>query len=81
MELVDEEIQSLVPGQGECFVGVDASLRVPNRTGMRSTEKLVRRMGIGILQTSSDYHREKFGGSGENVWSSDWKHRVSAGLA
>ena len=36
---------------------------VPNRTGMRSTEKLVRGMGILILPTSGDYLLDKFGGS------------------
>jgi predicted RNase H-like nuclease len=50
-------------GDGECLVGIDASLTVPNRSGMRDTERSVRRMGINILPTSKEYLDEKFGGS------------------
>jgi predicted RNase H-like nuclease len=63
----DDEILSLVlslVGEKEdCFVGIDASLRVPNQTGMRATEKRVRHMGINILPTSKSYLMDMFGGS------------------
>ena len=41
----DEEILAVIGGEDDCLVGIDASLMVPNQTGMRSTEKLV--MGPG----------------------------------
>jgi predicted RNase H-like nuclease len=65
IELVtgDEEILAMIGEEVDCLVGIDASLTVPNQTGMRSTEKLVRAMGIQILPTSRIYLREKFGGS------------------
>ena len=64
----DEEVLALVPEGDDCLIGIDASLRVPNDTGMRSTEKLVRRMGINILPTSKSYLNKKFGGSrGERI--------------
>lgn len=59
----DEEILAFIEGEGDCLVGIDASLTIPNHSGMRSTEKLVRRMGINILPTSKEYLTEKFGGS------------------
>jgi predicted RNase H-like nuclease len=59
----DEEILALIEREGDCLVGIDASLTVPNRSGMRCTEKLVRQMGINILPTSKYYLSEKFGGS------------------
>ena len=59
----DYEVLALVPEDNDCLIGIDASLKVPNDTGMRSTEKLVRRMGINILPTSKSYLRIKFGGS------------------
>jgi predicted RNase H-like nuclease len=59
----DEEILAVIGGDGDRLVGIDASLTVPNQTGMRSTEKLVRGMGIRILPTSKTYLMEKFGGS------------------
>ncbi len=59
----DEEILAAIGGEGDCMVGIDASLTVPNRTGMRSTERLVRGMGIPILPTSKTYLLEMFGGS------------------
>lgn len=58
-----EEMLSFVTGEGDCFIGIDASLKVPNQTGMRSAEKLVRGMGIHILPTSRNYLNNKFGGS------------------
>jgi predicted RNase H-like nuclease len=61
--VTDIEEISLLPANGDCLVGIDASLKVPNQTGMRSTEKLVRQMGINILPTSLNYLTEKFGGS------------------
>jgi hypothetical protein len=65
IELVtgDEEILAIIGEEGDCLVGIDASLTVPNRTGMRSTEKLVRGMGIEILPTSKTSLVEKFSGS------------------
>ena len=59
----DDEIISLIGGEGDRLVGIDASLKVPNQAGMRSTEKLVRRMGFKILPTSKDHLTNKFGGS------------------
>jgi predicted RNase H-like nuclease len=59
----DDEVLSLVPEGNDCLIGIDASLKVPNDTGMRSTEKLVRRMGINILPTSKCHLNQKFGGS------------------
>jgi predicted RNase H-like nuclease len=59
----DQEILALIEGERDCLVGIDASLTVPNPSGMRSTEKMVRRMGFNILPTSKDFLMEKFGGS------------------
>jgi len=64
----DDEVLSLVPKGNDCLIGIDASLKVPNDTGMRSTEKSVRRMGINILPTSKSYLNQKFAGSrGERI--------------
>ncbi len=64
----DDEIISLIEDEGDCLVGIDASLKVPNQTGMRSTEKLVRRMGFKVLPTSKGYLTNMFGGSrGESL--------------
>ncbi len=65
VELVtsDQEILAMIDGGVDCMVGIDASLTVPNRSGMRSTEILVRRMGVKILPTSKTYLEDKFGGS------------------
>jgi predicted RNase H-like nuclease len=59
----DDEILALVPERSNCLIGIDASLKVPNITGMRPTEKLVRQMGVNILPTSQSYLNKKFGGS------------------
>lgn len=86
IELVisDEEILSVIGGEGDCLVGIDASLTVPNQSGMRSTEKPIRKMGIGILPTSKGYLLEKFGGSrGERLVDalylkdSEWPDRMT----
>jgi predicted nuclease with RNAse H fold len=68
----DGEIISLIAPKGDCLVSIDTSLKVPNLTGMRSTEKLVRYRGISILPTSKNYLMNKFGGSGEKDWSKSW---------
>jgi predicted RNase H-like nuclease len=64
----DDEVLALVPEGDDCLIGIDASLKVQNETGMRTTEKMVRRMGINILPTSKSYLKDKFGGSrGERI--------------
>ncbi len=61
---VIENIVVNIPG----WVGIDASLFVPNRGGMRAVEKLLRARGIKVLPTSQAFLDRHCGGSrGEAV--------------
>lgn len=59
-----EGITATIPG----WVAIDASLYVPNRSGMREVEKLLRIRGIKVLPTSQAFLDKHCGGSrGEAV--------------
>ena len=59
----DLEILGAIDRAGEAWVGIDASLRVTNESGLRSCEKRLRGLGIKVLPTSRSFLQRRFGGS------------------
>jgi predicted RNase H-like nuclease len=56
----DEEILAAIP-EGDCWVAVDAPLRVENLTGTSGIEMTIRGMGIPVMPTSRRF-MERYGG-------------------
>ncbi len=64
----DQEIMDLLMGEGDTWVGVDASLIINNENGLRPCEKRLRKMGVRVLPTNRTFINQKFGGSrGESL--------------
>ncbi len=58
----DQDILDAVAKAGDAWVAIDASLKVPNETGLRSCERALRDLGIRVLPTNRRF-LARFGGS------------------
>jgi len=64
----DDDILSVVPSEGGAWIAIDASLRVPNLTGLRSPERMLVNEGIHVLPTNRRFLEMHCGGSrGESL--------------
>jgi predicted RNase H-like nuclease len=69
----DEEILAAIP-EGDCWVAVDAPLRVKNLTGTSGTEMTIKGMGIPVMPTSRRF-MVRFGGCRGEVLAKELRAR------
>lgn len=63
----DQEILDLI-GDNDVWVGFDASLRIPDKAGLRSCERELSRRRISVLPTDRSFYQRHYGGCrGENL--------------
>lgn len=70
----DREVLDLLP-EGDAWVGIDASLRLPAGKGPRGCEAALRRRGIRVLPTDRAFYLRRYGGCRGEVLAAELEGR------